>query len=174
MNYNYNNDIVILVINRNIGRKERKESVFKNFCMITLGIIMFCLLAACETTANKTKIDFKVGFKMVEGIGSESKSESIIISLDEWNEFSTTREYLSELNYDAHYFIDNSLIVYIFTKGTGNNQMDITRISKKNNELVIDIDVTLGTLDMITYGIFIIEIKKADITNVNSLRIVEN
>jgi hypothetical protein len=74
--------------------------------------------------------------------------------------------------YAEDFFIDNSLVIFIF--GHGHDfDAETTRVSKSKNELLIEIEVNLGRLASVQKSIIIIEVSKSDIGNINKLRVNE-
>jgi len=79
--------------------------------------------------------------------------------------------YLKDLTekYDSDYFVNNALILYLFTSGSGGVEINVTDVQKHGSKLTIITDITWGMLTVITYSTVVLEVEKADIFGVTAL-----
>ena len=94
---------------------------------------------------------------------------NIINSLEEWSEIFGSQDE----KYDKKFFGKNSLIVYGSMRSTQGTEMDVAKIQKNKNELLVELNVRPGYMDALGGYTINIEVKKSDMKNINSLRIVE-
>ena len=147
-----------------------------NITIFILIIFMTILLGGCtETTKNDSDEDVKshqINFS-IGHLGTifpfDQDFENIVNTFTEWNAIPQLIEL--DAKYDEEFFVNNSLIIHAFVRGWSPVQTEITKVSRKGNELTVDVIHTEGNDAMMWYGIVIIEVAKKDIINVNSLRI---
>lgn len=125
---------------------------------------------------SEISIDYTIGLVDEGSSLGEQDLERIVSTFNEWESISDCREDLSHLNdkYIEDFFDDNSLVVYAFTKGSNISQIEITKFSKKGDELLLEMDIALGIREEMSKGIVILEVEKEDIENVSDLIIIEN
>jgi len=130
------------------------------------------IMTGCEK--NSDEINFTVGFKSMDyELGQDL--EIIVNTFDEWDILKPDYAMVTEFDkYNKQFFVNNSLIVYAFTRGSGGGQVEVTKVSKRGNELIVDVIHSDGVIDVVTYGIIIVEVKKTEIAGTNSLRIASN
>lgn len=153
-----------------------KTKKLMGIAIVVLLLFSVVSLAACTDEEENMEINFSIGYTNLNvGDLSEHDLSSVVKTFDEWENIRSKRTYLSELDskYTEQFFSSNSLIVYAFQKGWGINQLEIVGINKNGKELFIDIEINLGIMEVISGGIVIIEVKKADIAGANSLQIIE-
>jgi len=144
----------------------------KKLKLIGLGLlIMVTSIAFIGCKAKTITIDFVVALGPALNLGS-TDLKKIVHTEDEWNVILDGLDL--DVTYDNEFFKDNSLLVYAFGTPAKGYQMEVTNISKKGKEILVEIDVFWGYMDMISMGTFVIEVKKSDIKNANSLRIAYN
>lgn len=121
-------------------------------------------------------IDFTIGHINNGTSSGENDMQRIVNTFSQWTGIRDEREDFSELDekYIEEFFADSSLIVFTFTKGSNINQIEIDRLSKNENELLLTVKVVLGEMEVMSKGIIILEVNKSDIAEVSELRIVEN
>jgi len=145
--------------------------------LIGMIVLVFSFgFAGCNDNEMEEKMNvaYTISFQDLENnFFGENCFKTFIHSFEEWSEVNNKPTSLMN-KYSKEYFENNSLIIYTFSKGTQGNEMNVTKISKTKNELIIEIDVRLGYLDAISSGIIIIEISKSDSKNINSIKILEN
>ena len=121
---------------------------------------------------NNDEIDFTVGFKNMDfWLGQDT--EAIVNTAEEWNVLKPNSATITEFdNYGSEFFATNSLIVYVFTRSWGNPQVEVIKVNKSENELVLNVVHFDGDSATISHGIVVVEVKKVDIVSVNSLRVI--
>lgn len=142
----------------------------KLLSLVIIATISLLLLNGCTK-----EINYSIGFVDSSTGHKEHGLESFIKTFDEWSSIRNERHYLVELDdkYDQQFFKNNSLIIYAFSRATDGGTTQIVKISKKRNQLTVDVDFTSGYMDVVSYGIIIIEVSKADVSNATKVKIVE-
>ena len=133
-------------------------------------------LIGCGDEKDETDIDFTVGYTHLHvGYSKQHDLDCMVKNFSDWRSIRNEREYLSDLDdkYDEHFFASNSLIVHAFTKGRGINQLEIGKIKNNGNDIFVNIEITLGVMEVISCGIVIIEVAKTSIASAKKINIVE-
>jgi hypothetical protein len=71
--------------------------------------------------------------------------------------------------YDNDFFVNNALILCLFTGGSGGMKMDVTDIQRQGSELTIFANINWGMLTVGTYSTVVIEVTKYDVYGVTTL-----
>lgn len=159
---------------------------------IGLGIIILILGIFLFGCANNL-IDFNVSFAGNTGFGYREGEEgetvyggiSLVCTSEElkklcnqWNNGAFNREsvdYSGVMNqrlreYDNEYFATKALLIYSNSKWNWEREPRIKKIIKKDNALVIKINLKNGTYtDKAEAGTFLIELNKSDIENITDI-----
>lgn len=159
---------------------------------IGLGMIILILAIFLFGCAND-KVKFSVGFAdntsfgyrendsgetVYGGIALVCTLEELKKLCDQWNNGAFNREsvdYSDVMNqrlreYDNEYFATKALLIYSNTKWNWEREPRIKKIIKKDNALVIKINLKKGTYtDKAEAGTFLIELNKSDIENITDI-----
>lgn len=142
----------------------------KLFGLLALVMVTSIMFIACGS--KKTEIDFTVGY---HGAGFGQDMKCVVNAFHEWDVLKPDHAMITELDkYNEQFFVDNSLIVYEFTLSYGGGQTEVTKVSRKGKELVVDVVHGVGALAVMKQSVVIIEVSKTDISGTNSLRVATN
>ncbi|MCL2798470.1 MAG: hypothetical protein FWD58_10575 [Firmicutes bacterium] len=77
--------------------------------------------------------------------------------------------------YDAMFFETRSLILCVFSYRTldGNDRAVVNKVTRIGKELTVDGGIIATNTNYISYDIFILEVNKSDITNIDALYVVD-
>ena len=146
--------------------------------LFSIGVLMLIILIGGVTAGCGTKsheIDFVIGYENMSS-GRSQNLESVVNTFAEWSVIRGDTAQFTELDvkYNKQFFVENSLIVFAFTKSNGIGSITITSVGVKNQQLMVEADIVLNSTEMMANGIVIIEVIKTDIAGTNSLRIVNS
>lgn len=141
--------------------------------IVCVGVALFMCLGLFSACGKKdSKINFTLALSKMD-YGVNVSIEKQVNLLSEWTALGDITN-LPELEnkYDEQFFGKNALIVFAFKTPTMGGRIDEIKMSKMDNELLMEISGMLGVSDAISRGVVVAEVKKADISGVKSLKIV--
>lgn len=138
--------------------------------VISTILLSFVFLTSCGT--KKTDINFTIGYNGANTLFPQ-KTEVIINGLDEWNNLHNDMARFNELDakYNEKFFENSSLIICVFISDYSPAQVKINKITKNKNKITIFATNNSGDSAVLTEGVFILEVKKTDVQNVNVLQV---
>lgn len=97
-------------------------------------------------------------------------------TVDCWNNIFGIQFPIQAAKYNEQFFIDNSLILYTFSRSQKGSQTRVSKVSLSDeNEIVVESVITgfMGSgVDAIGLGTIILEVAKSDIAGVNGMQII--
>lgn len=145
---------------------------------ILLGVICimiaFSFVGCGGNNQQGLEINFKVGYKNTVSIDIDQDYELIELcnAYDEWINMRESKSYLLEVNeYDMQYFENSLLIICAFCNPTSFDDIEVESVKISEQKILVTMKLLYGTMinDAISHGIFIIEVKKADIQDISSV-----
>jgi len=161
------------------ANKKKRHTSFIINAVVILIVFFVMFVGGCSSSTTKSKgiinIDFDFSY---EGpiFGPFQELETLVCTLSQWNVIFDNYSLPTELNekYNKLFFVENSLIVYAYTRSSWPVQTAVYRIEKRNKETKICLEHFQGDATAIWNGILIIEVAKEDIKGVTQLKIVSN
>jgi len=151
---------------------KRKYSLI--LLILILAILICCIFTSCK---NKNSIDYKLAtFDSQSDTVDDWDKNVIIKSKYDYDQlFSDNNIKVKHNEYDEDYFVDNALVVCMFTWGYLSPNLTIDSVLVLNNELVINIinrekKWTLH-LTMAEFWVCILEVNNEDIKNVDDVEV---
>jgi len=155
-------------------------------CLLVLAMPTM-MLFGCSNEPEATDIPFTVS--AAENHMSSTTGHKllrIVRSVDELNSVASTRYhqywtsdggpfnvyYLAELTqqYDANYFKENALVLYLFGAGNAGGVFDIKQMERKGKELTMSFEFVQGAATAISYWTIVVEVSKSDVQGVTTLK----
>jgi len=132
-----------------------------------------------DNEPNPKEVNFTLALGRVDyGLDpGENNLDVLVDSYAKWLALDAVRA-LPELaeKYSEQFFMDYALAIFAFRTPTSGGQIEEIKLRKEGygNELLMDVSVELGLMDAESFGIVVVEIKKADILGVTNLRTITN
>jgi len=141
-------------------------------------LLLFALvpLAGC----NNSRMDFEVALQHMEP-GGRLGRKALVTSLDEWEDLDlastmTSPTLIKKYNelayrYDELFFTNNAVIMFSFGLANSGGRFNKIQLSRDSNELVLEVIVEKGVLNVTAFGIIILEISNENISEITTLNV---
>ena len=149
----------------------------KKVFLFFMSFLFLIFSVGCKLEINNkyeflTDLQYSVHYTLQSSVGSIQNEEYIVVSTyKEYIEIFKNYDDINELKFEENFFEDKCLLLMYFQLPKKGNELSVNNISRLDNEINIDVEITLGYFTSFSTNTLIISLLKEEYYNVEKINI---